>query len=355
MAQKVFLHVGAPLTPTTVLRDALARHRRRLARVGVLCPPSHLGDDGGHRDAVLDALSLTSSDHAPPPGAWDRLAETVRDWRRGTAVISHELLAEATESQVDRIVTSLGSAEVHVVLVAQDLGRQVPRAWQQWVYAGGTAPFASYAAHVVRRESHRASRVFWRSHDLGEVLSRWSTRIPAERVHVVSAARGEDADETTWARFAEVIGIDPLRFRLGVAPAEPLASLAGTEVVRLLNTQEGALDPRRAEVVRRHSASVAGAVPLLPEDLREAATAEAELAAKTLRANGWELVGRLADLCPQEDAFASTPDAMTPAADEVLRAQSQVLHALCAKDRGRQGPAGVRRRALRVLRDRVRP
>lgn len=272
MAQKVFLHVGAPLTPTTVLRDALARHRRRLARVGVLCPPSHLGDDGGHRDAVLDALSLTS-DHAPPPGAWDRLAETVRDWRRGTAVISHELLAEATESQVDRIVTSLGSAEVHVVLVAQDLGRQVPRAWQQWVYAGGTAPFASYAA----------------------------------------------------------------------------------QVVRLLNAQEGPLDPRRVEAVRRHSASVAGAVPLLPADLREAATAEAELAAKTLRANGWELVGRLEDLLPHEDAFASTPEALTPAADEVLRAQSQVLHALCAKDRGRQGPAGVRRRALRVLRDRVRP
>jgi len=104
VARKVYLHVGAPLAPSTTLRDALSRHRRRLARVGVLYPPSHLGYDGGHRDAVLDVLGLTAGDRAPAAGAWDRLAETVRDWRRGTAVVSHELLADATEAQVDRFV-----------------------------------------------------------------------------------------------------------------------------------------------------------------------------------------------------------------------------------------------------------
>jgi hypothetical protein len=320
----------------------------------VLYPPSHLGHDGGHRDAVLDVLSLTAGDHTPPAGAWDRLAETVRDWRRGTAVVSHELLAEATESQIDRIVTSLGTAELHVVYVAQDLGRQLPRAWQQWVYGGGTAAFATYAARVVQRGDHRASKVFWRSHDLGEVLSRWAARVPAERVHVVPAARGADGHEVTWARFARTLGIDPNRLRLGTARPEPLGPLVGTEVVRLLNA-EGPLDPQRLDAVRRHSTTVAGAVPRLPATLRDAVTAEAELAAKSVRGNGWELVGPLADLLPQEDAFATAPDAVTPAPAEVQRAQTHVLHALCAKDPARQGPAGLRRRALRVLRERVRP
>ncbi len=353
MARTVFLHVGAPFTPAASLREAVAAHRRRLARAGFLYPPSHLGHAGGHGDAVLDVLSLTGGDQAAP-GAWDRLAETVRDWRRGTAVVSHELLATAGESQVDRIVTSLGSAEVHVVYVAQDLGRQLPRAWQQWVHSGGTAPFSTYAERVARREHHRAARVFWRSHDVGEVLGRWAERVPAERVHVVSVPRGDDADQVTWTRFARTLGIDPGRYRLGDRAPQRLAPLAGTEVVRLLHSGDGQLDPERLAEVRRHSETVGGLPPAVPHHLREALTAEAELLVKAVRAEGWDLVGDPDDLLPQEDAFAEVPEAVTPPAADVLRAQGEVLRALCTAPRTDRGPAGVRRRALRVL-DRVRP
>lgn len=354
MARKVYLHVGAPLTPSTTLRDALSRHRRRLARVGVLYPPGHLGYDGGHRDAVLDVLGLTTGDHAPAAGAWDRLAETVRDWRRGTAVVSHELLADATEAQVDRVVSSLGDAEVHVVHVAQDLGRQLPRAWQAWVHGGGTVPFATYAARVVHRDQHRMSRVFWRSHDIGEVLARWTTGVPAERVHVVTAARGERGAEETWARFARTVGVDPHRFRLDAASPDQLASLAGAEVVRLLNADDEPVDPVRRDVLLRHTGAVAGVVPRLPEELREAVTAEAERAVKDLASHGWELVGPTEDLLPGVDAFAARPDEVTPATADVVRAQTEVLRAL-VHDGARRGPAGLRRRALHLLRERVRP
>lgn len=357
MASKVFLHVGAPLAPATTLRDALARHRRRLARAGVFYPPSHLGHDGGHRDAVLDALAL-SGDHATRRGAWDRLAEHVRDWRRGTAVISHELLAGATETQVDRIVSSLGSAEVHVVYVAQDLGRQLPRAWQQWVYGGGAAPFASYAAHVVKREPQRPSRVFWRSHDLGDVLTRWASGVPADRIHVVTAPRGDHADEETWRRFMETLGLDPLRYKLGVVPADRLGSLAGTEVVRLLNAAghgRSTLDRRRLRAVVAGALEVPGSAPRLPQDLREAVTAEADRTTALLGSNGWRLVGDAGDLRTREADFATDAKQVTPTAEQLVQAHTAVLLSLCSKDRAARGPAGMRRRALRVLRSRATP
>ncbi len=41
-------------------------------------------------------------------GAWDRLAEQVRGWPGETAIISHEILAAASRSQVGRALTSLG-------------------------------------------------------------------------------------------------------------------------------------------------------------------------------------------------------------------------------------------------------
>ena len=110
MANRVFVHVGAPLTGSPFVRETLSRHRRRLARVGVLYPQSHVGHDAGHLDAVLDVMSLAAPDRAPASGAWDRLAETARDWRRGTVVVSHELLAGATRAQVERIADSLGRA-----------------------------------------------------------------------------------------------------------------------------------------------------------------------------------------------------------------------------------------------------
>lgn len=360
MADAVFLHVGAPLAPSTTLRDALAAHRRRLARVGVLYPPGHLGYDGGHREAVLDALSLTAEETAPA-GSWDRVAEGVRDWRRGTAVVSHELLADATTSQVDRIVSSLGSTEVHVVYVAQDLGRALPRAWQQWVHNGGTVPWSTYASRVVHRDQHRVARVFWHSHDLEAVLGRWAGRVPADRVHVVTAAPG-DVDRT-WARFARTLGIDPERFGLDSGPATGdgggLAALAGTEVVRLLNASpvgDAEVDPRRLERLMAHARTVPGPIPRIPADLRDALAAEAERTVDAVRRHGWDLVGDAADLRAGGDALADTPSDVRPAPEDVVRAQTEALRELCTKrPRERRGPAGVRRRALRVLRGRVRP
>ena len=348
MASKVFLHVGAPQSGSDLVRDVLSRHRRRLTRVGVLYPPGHLGHDGGHLDAVLDVLGLSDGPHPPADGAWDRLAETVRDWRRGTAVVSHALLADVREDQVERIVSSFGDAEVHMVYVAEDLGRQVPDAWQQWVHHGGEAPFATYAARVAQRDAHRMSRVFWGSHDVAEVVRRWAAHLPAEHTHVVTVPRGDDGSET-WSRVARTVGVDPLRFRVGSHRTRPTGSLVGTEVVRLLNAAaDGPVDPQRLQALRAHAEALGGGTPRLPAVLLPLVRAEAERAADALAALGADVVGDLEDLLPAATAFTDRNDEVTPPPAEVLAAQTALLLALTGAGKA-AGPAGVRRRALRVL------
>ena len=66
-------------------------------------------------------------------GAWDELAAAVRK-APGTAIISHEILATASRSQVKRALESVGygsGTEVHVILSVRDLVRQIPAEWQE--------------------------------------------------------------------------------------------------------------------------------------------------------------------------------------------------------------------------------
>jgi hypothetical protein len=131
------------------------------------------------------------------------------------------------------------------------------------------------------------------------------------------------------------------------------ASLAGTEVVRLLNA-DGPVTPGHHAAVVRHAATVEGPPPRLPEGLRARLTADTAGTLQTVAEHSWDLVGDPADLDPCEDAFSGDPRHSAPAAEDVLRAQTAVLQALGAPLTGRRGPAGVRRRALRLVRVRIR-
>ena len=347
---KVLVHIGAPTTGASYLGECLARHRRRLTRLGVLYPASHLGHDGGHLDAVLDVLDLASTDHAPSTGAWDRLAETAQDWRRGTVVVSHELLADATEDQVERVVASFGNVEVHVVYAARGIGRQIPLAWQEWVRNGGTAPFPAYVNRVVARDPHRMSRVFWQSHDIADVLRRWSTFVPAERVHVLTVPASEHQDAVLWHRFARTVGIDPRRFKVGVDQRRRLLGLAENEVLRLLNVEAGRrADPGGMERVRRALGSGSGTTPALPVVHADWLRDETDRQVTAVENGEYHVVGDVAELMPEPDVFAETDEQVTPPTGAVLAAQTRALAASAGVMATREGPAGFRQRALRGL------
>ena len=322
---RVVLHIGAPLTGTTYLRDILTRNRRRLTRFGVLYPSGHLGSDAGHLDAVLDVLDLAAPGGRITTGAWDRLTQAARDWRRGTVLVSHELLADADEDQVARIVSGFGSAEVHVVYVTRDLGRQLPLAWQEWVRNGGTATFEAYVDRVARRDGHRLSRVFWRSHDVADVLARWSDAVPADRVHVVTVPQGPDQDAVLWSRFARTVGIEPGRLRVGADHGRRLDALAATEAARLLNV---------ATPARLHPdllATVHGSCPALLDSHATWVGDESERFVEALADGGYDVVGDVTELRPDPCTWTTDRARMHPGAEDVVRAQTALLAALLGR------------------------
>ncbi len=316
--------MGSPLAGTTYLRETLIRNRRRLTRFGLLYPAG-LGGETAHRDAVLDVLGLSAPGEHVTTGAWDRLAQASRDWRRGTVAISHELLADADVDQVARIVGSFGSAQVHVVYVARDLARQLPLAWQEWVRNGGTATFAGYVERVARHDDHRLARVFWRSHDVAGVLGRWGECVAPERVHVITAPAGPDQDQVLWQRFARTVGVDHSRFRPGADTGRRLDATAATEVVRLLNAAG------RPGLPLGVLAGVSGPVPALAEEHGAWLAEEAERAVAAVKGGGYDVVGDVTELRPALDGWAADPGAVQPADAEVVRAQTEVLASLLGR------------------------
>ena len=103
---RVLLHVGTPKTGTSYLQDVLLRNRETLAGHGI-CYPADRFD--AHFLAALDLMRLPWGGlETEAVGAWDRLAAAVRACP-GTAIISHEILATASRSQVGRALASLGA------------------------------------------------------------------------------------------------------------------------------------------------------------------------------------------------------------------------------------------------------
>ena len=128
MSRRVLLHVGCPKTGTSYLQDVLFRNRSTLREHDILYPADRFD---AHFLAALDLMTLPwGGIETEAVGAWDHLAEQVRHWH-GTSIVSHEIFARATPTQVERALASLGDAEVRLVLSARDLVRQIPAEWQE--------------------------------------------------------------------------------------------------------------------------------------------------------------------------------------------------------------------------------
>jgi hypothetical protein len=182
--RKVIVHVGAPKTGTSFVQDLLFRHRYSLARHGILYPADR---HDAHFLAALDLMELAWGGlEREAVGAWDRLAEQVREWD-GTVIISHEILATASRPQVRRAMDSFGDAEVHVVLSARDLVRQIPAEWQENVKHRRVVTYADFLARITAPERKgKLASWFWGVQEVPAILERWAADVPPERVHVVT-------------------------------------------------------------------------------------------------------------------------------------------------------------------------
>jgi hypothetical protein len=329
--RRVFVHIGAPKTGTTYLQAVLHLNRPRLASGGILYPKD-IGN--AHFHAALDLRDVAFAGHRDPSvaGAWDRVSSQVRAWAGPTVVISHELLAAARPEQAKRVVESLAPAQVHVVYTARDIGRQIPAMWQESLKNGQTLDFHAYAKRLQRPlRKGRAARIFWRSQDPLDVLTRWSV-VPSERMHVITVPPPGAEASLLWQRFCEVIGLDPNRYDLEVAGINESLGQPEAELLRRINLRLGGkLAWPDYEAVVKHELAESQLARRV--DSKRAALSAQEHAwavgvskqfAAGLESSGYHIVGELAELLPT-DAGSPDRDAPTPDPDAVIDAAVDVL------------------------------
>jgi len=236
----VILHVGTPKSGTSYVQDVLFRNRETLAGHGIHYPVERFDD---HFLAALDLMRLPWGGlEQQAIGAWDRLAATVRGLP-GTTILSHEILATASRSQVGRALASLGhrpgdptAPEVHVVLSARDLTRQVPAEWQENVKHRRSFTYAAFLRQI--QDPERPTRVsswFWGVQELPDILARWGAELPPEQVHVVTVPPSGGDPGELWRRFSHVLGLDGIDLDLTTDRSNPSLGAPETALVRRIN------------------------------------------------------------------------------------------------------------------------
>ena len=333
-ARRVILHVGTPKSGTTYLQDLLWESRSSLAEAGVLYPGA--GPEA-HFQATLDLKQddFNGWDDPAVRGAWNRLVEAARA-HEGTTVISHELFGDLPPEVIARVHADLDFAEVHVVVTARDLARQLPAVWQEDVKNRHFMPFDEFV-QVVQSDSWDGvwyGRDFWLRHDVPAVVRRWAAGVPADRVHLVTVPQRGADPEALWQRFAGVVGVDPA---LAVPPGGRRNKSLGRAEAELLRRLNERLDygvdwPTYAGRITHHVAAnvlaerpSSGSLAVAPHD-RPWVAVRAAAMVEDLRACGCRVVGDLDELLVHDTGSAEAAPA--PTADEMLDAALDALIAL---------------------------
>ncbi|MFC5175548.1 hypothetical protein [Nocardioides taihuensis] len=307
MSRRVLLHVGTPKTGTSYLQDVLFRNQRLLRRHGMLYPAKR---HDAHFLAALDLMRLPwgGLEHEAV-GAWDRLAGRVNRWD-GTAVISHEVLANASRAQVDRALSSLDpDTEVHLVLSVRDLARQIPAEWQENVKHRRELSYARFLEQL--RDPERKSRIaswFWGVQEIPEILDRWGADLPPERVHLVIVPAPGLPPNLLWERFLDVFDLRGIDLDLEGERTNASLGAAETALVRRINLKVNSVleppdyRPLVRELLAHQTLSLRSdtARLTLPPDLRGWVTELSRSWVEELEPRGYDVHGDLDDLVGAE-------------------------------------------------------
>lgn len=356
MARRVFLHIGTPKSGTTYLQDRLALNRDAIAKNGPTYLPTRTGN---HFEAALDLIEERwAGQREVARGQWPALvAEAKRT--SGDVVISHEILAAASSAQVAKVMAAFAEDEVHVVLTARDLARQIPAEWQELLKHRGRRSFKKFMSEIVQGRRSSPTLWFWRVQSIPDILTRWGNGLPPSQVHVVTVPPKGGPPGELWDRFARILGFDPavavvestnFNQSLGVAEATTIRRLnkllAGRGVPR-----EVYIDLVRDVIVRNTLGPRTDSIPVVvPEPRWRFVETVTEEWREWIEGAGVDVVGDLADLVPLRpgpDHVWIHPDE-PPAeavADAALVSLAAVISGVAPSHR-----ISVRRLARRLLR-----
>jgi hypothetical protein len=329
MARRVFMHVGLPKTGTTYLQTLLWHNRDELKRQGILLPGEsarqHLWASGVVReDPKLDRRGPEAKH------AWARLVADINAWD-GTAVVSHEFFASASAEQAGRAVAALTGAEVHVVVTARETLSLVTARWQEYVKNGSTLPIDDYPEDD---EPSGSDDWDWGTLDLADVLRRWGSAVPRERVHVLTLPKPDEPRETLWQRYASLLGIDAGRCDTSVSAQNESLGVVEVELLRRINGDLVGFGsaPDRGNWIRGYLAQgklvPRGGERFWPSPARvEQLCARGARIADDVAAAGYDVIGDVDDLRPPVEVPPRRhPESVTD--DELVGAATSVIAAM---------------------------
>lgn len=321
--KKVILHVGTPKTGTSYAQDILFQNRHLLAGKGVLYPAERFD---GQFLAALDLMRLPWGGlETEAVGAWDRLAARVRDWP-GTAIVSHEILATASRTEIRRALESLGHphTEIHVVLSVRDLVRQIPAEWQENVKHRRTVSYRRFLAQV--QNPDRSSKIatwFWGVQEIPDILDRWGAELDPSRVHVVTVPKPGAAKSLLWDRFVQAFDLEGLDLDLDVERSNPSLGVPETALIRQINRRVNdevdpdAYRPLVRELLAHQTLSKRTRSPrlALPPKVWSWADDLAHTWIEEIRVRRYDVIGDLEDLVPDRTPLPfKDPDRPRPRA-----------------------------------------
>lgn len=323
MADRVFLHIGAPKSGSTFVQSLLWKHRAALRQNGLLVPGRSLFD---HTLASIAVRTSTPSSRLQHRAAatWERLRGRIQKWP-GPVVLSSEWLCWADADRVDRTLAELSPTPVHLIFTARAIAHQVPAAWQETLKLGSGETIDRF----VERLNEPGARWSWSTIDPAESLVRWARSVPADRVHVVTLPPRGSEPGLLWERMCQVLDVDAAAYdadtphtneSLGVESATLLQRVGPQLREAILDDDAGWIDQYRwLRDYLGHGLLVPRPGPRIafPDALVTVLAARARDSAGVLRAHGYDVVGSLDDLllCDQP-AGGRSPDQVTDA--EVL-------------------------------------
>jgi hypothetical protein len=357
MPRRVFLHIGTPKSGTSYLQEKLALNRDSIAAQGLTYPNTRTGN---HFEAALDLIEERwAGQREVARGQWSALVGEVRK-ASGDVLVSHEILAAARPAQVANATAAFGDAELHLILTARDLARQIPAEWQENVKHRGRRSFAKFMSMVAKARRSNPDIWFWRVQSIPDVLTRWGNGLAPDRIHVVTVPQPGAPRDLLWQRFAGVLGIAADgRYAESTDYNESLG-IVEAAVVRRLNKQlVGKGIPREVyvdlvrEVIARDTLAhrpdpIRAVLPERRWPFVEEVTAEW---LEWLEGSGVHVVGDLTDLQPARPDYTDGswihPD--KPPVDLVAEAAIEALAAVI-EDIAPTHKSPVRRIARRLLR-----
>lgn len=354
--RRCFVHIGLPKSGTSYLQSVFWQSQEALGARGFAMLPTRRAD---HFTVALQLRGLLQDfDNERAYGSLDRLrADAVRS-TAPTTLLSQEALAPSTPSQVAELLDSLAGHEVHVVVTARDLARQVPSAWQQRIQARHTYTYPEFLDAVVNRAP--LAQDFWVNQDLVDVLTRWHSHVPVERIHVVVTPPAHAHPDVLLERFCSVVGVDASLLDTNLPSSNVSLGHVQAELQRRVNVALGDRFPHpRAGYGRLGKGYLAGRVlrpqggarPMMPERLRAWCEETTQQWIEHIGSSGYAVVGDLDELRPSASSFA---DREEPTEAELLESAVNALATVLEiRDVDQQETAELRQE-LRRLRRQVR-